>query len=220
MTCEFAHDDGAYVLGALSPAERQRFEQHLATCDECSRSVRMLAGLPGLLARVDANLLEDPPDAEPPPATLLPTLVREVRRTRTRRTLLATGIAAAAAAVVVTGSLAVSGVLGSDGSPSAAPPAVTPTGQAMRPVGEERVRSSLAFESVAWGTRLDLTCTLPRPRPRLPAALAVLRAGGAHPQRSHRAGRHLALAARPDDAAHRRHRRPPRRHHLGRDAHR
>ena len=31
MTCEHAHLDGSYVLGALSPAERQRFEQHLAT---------------------------------------------------------------------------------------------------------------------------------------------------------------------------------------------
>ena len=38
--CPFAHDDAAYVLGALSPAERLEFVRHLATCDECSRSVR------------------------------------------------------------------------------------------------------------------------------------------------------------------------------------
>ncbi|MGH3348437.1 MAG: anti-sigma factor family protein, partial [Nocardioides sp.] len=36
MTCEFAHDDGAYVLGALSPAERVAFKQHLAGCAECT----------------------------------------------------------------------------------------------------------------------------------------------------------------------------------------
>ena len=31
VTCRFALDDGAYVLGALSPAERAEFEQHLAS---------------------------------------------------------------------------------------------------------------------------------------------------------------------------------------------
>ena len=29
--CEHAHDDAAYVLGALSPAERLDYERHLAT---------------------------------------------------------------------------------------------------------------------------------------------------------------------------------------------
>ena len=49
--CAFTHDDAAYVLGALSPAERLEFERHLAGCDDCSRSVRSLAGMPGLLDR-------------------------------------------------------------------------------------------------------------------------------------------------------------------------
>ena len=47
MTCRFAHLDGAYVLGSLSPAERLEFEAHLPGCAECSRGVRELAGLPG-----------------------------------------------------------------------------------------------------------------------------------------------------------------------------
>ena len=51
MSCDFAHQDGAYVLGALSSSERMAFEHHLATCPECARAVRRLAGLPGLLAR-------------------------------------------------------------------------------------------------------------------------------------------------------------------------
>ena len=33
MSCELAHDAGAYVLGALSPAERSAFQAHLAGCD-------------------------------------------------------------------------------------------------------------------------------------------------------------------------------------------
>ena len=53
MSCPFAHDDAAYVLGALSPAERLEFERHLGRCDDCTRAVRELAGLPGLLGRVD-----------------------------------------------------------------------------------------------------------------------------------------------------------------------
>lgn len=99
MSCEFAHLDGAYVLGALSPAERVAFKQHLAGCEECSRSVAALAGLPGLLGRVDAEVLEEMPVEEPPP-TLLPALLREVRSRRRRRTVTTAGLAAAAALVV------------------------------------------------------------------------------------------------------------------------
>ncbi|MEV6626447.1 zf-HC2 domain-containing protein, partial [Amycolatopsis sp. NPDC051114] len=67
----FATFDAAYVLGALSPEDRQRFEQHLRMCDRCAASVRDMAGLPGLLARVDAPAVL--PDAGPPPPDLLPT---------------------------------------------------------------------------------------------------------------------------------------------------
>ena len=51
MSCEFAHDDGAYVLGALSPAERLAFERHLAAAPSAPARSE-LAGLPGLLGRV------------------------------------------------------------------------------------------------------------------------------------------------------------------------
>ena len=75
MTCELADRDGSYVLGALSTTERRAFERHLEGCAECARSVRELAGLPGLLARVDPAVLEDPDEVEPVPETLLPALV-------------------------------------------------------------------------------------------------------------------------------------------------
>jgi hypothetical protein len=58
MTCEHLHDSGPYVLGALSPAEREEYEQHLADCAECRAEVAELAGLPALLARVDAQTAE------------------------------------------------------------------------------------------------------------------------------------------------------------------
>jgi hypothetical protein len=159
MICELAHRDGAYVLGSLSPTERKEFEQHLAGCKECARNVRELAGLPGLLARVDRAVLEDPEVVEPVPDTLLPALVRDVRREGRRRTLVTAGLAAAAAVVVVGVPLGVSGMLENDRTPSAPVASATPVAQRMVPVGDVPVRASLAFASVTWGTRLDLTCT-------------------------------------------------------------
>jgi hypothetical protein len=44
---------GAYVLGALVPAEREAFEKHLADCVICRDEVAELAVLPGLLGRID-----------------------------------------------------------------------------------------------------------------------------------------------------------------------
>jgi hypothetical protein len=169
MSCPHAHLDGAYVLGSLSPAERQEFERHLASCEECTRGIREVAGLPGLLSRVDQAVLEYD-ETEPVPATLLPSLVREVRRRR-RRTVLAVAGAAAAAAVLAVGvPLLVSGddagpVAG--GAPSGSPgtPASTSEQVAMTTVGGAPVRGTLALESVPWGTRLDLTCSYVTPPP-------------------------------------------------------
>lgn len=77
----FAFDDGAYVLGALEPADRRAFETHLAECPRCQESVAELTGLPVVLDQVELAALEVPP----PPATLLPRLLNEVRRQRSRR---------------------------------------------------------------------------------------------------------------------------------------
>ncbi len=167
MTCQFAHLDGAYVLGSLSPTERLDFEAHLPGCAECSRGVRELAGLPGLLAQVDVGDLEvRTPDA-PLPSTLLPALVREVRGEQRRRSVFTALVAAAVAALFV-GALAVGGVFDrSEPSSSAASPAPSATrsaapAQAMVPVGAVPVKAAVALTGVAWGTKLDLTCSYPK----------------------------------------------------------
>jgi hypothetical protein len=57
---KFAQWDAAYVLGALSPAERREFEEHLASCPACQAAVSELVAIPGLLAQVspaDAAML-------------------------------------------------------------------------------------------------------------------------------------------------------------------
>jgi Anti-sigma-K factor rskA/Putative zinc-finger len=68
--CRDRGDDvGAYVLGALEPAEMEAMRRHLETCARCAAEERALAGLPDLLNRVQA-------DVEPPP--LSPRLEDEV----------------------------------------------------------------------------------------------------------------------------------------------
>jgi hypothetical protein len=104
MSCQFEIDDGAYILGALSPAERAEYERHLATCPACRESIAALAVLPGLLGRLD------PMSAQPPlpaPPSLLPRVLAAVRAHRVsyrRRRLVgwvAGGLAAAALAAIV-----------------------------------------------------------------------------------------------------------------------
>jgi Putative zinc-finger len=160
-TCDYAELDGSYVLGSLPPAERQEFEKHLSTCNDCARSVRELAGLPGLLARVDPVVLEPPPAIEPVPETLLPSLVHAVQGARRRRLFASAG--AAAAAAVIVGVVLVQSA-GDDTPAGAAPASPTPSatapvGESMLPVGHVPVTATVAFTSVTWGTRLDLTCS-------------------------------------------------------------
>jgi putative zinc finger protein len=159
--CGYERDDGAYVLGALSVEDRAAFEQHLPGCPDCARSVRELAGLPGLLARLPVEVV-DP--QEPPPAvpeTLLPALVGRVRHAQRRRTWLTTGLVAAAAAIAI-GAVALATV-GDDGPPEAGPPAAagptTAASELMQPVGAEAISGWVSLTQLGWGTRVDLTCS-------------------------------------------------------------
>jgi anti-sigma factor RsiW len=163
MNCPYARDPAAYVIGSLSPAERLAFEEHLGECDDCTLAIRELAGIPGLLGRVEPSVLEDPVD-RPVPDTLLPTLSRQVRSARRRRTLIAAGGAAAVVAVLVP-------VLVSQmGAPDRSQPdppgdgSVSPAlvSEPMHPVGDVPLKAKVTMESVTWGTRLGLTSTYDR----------------------------------------------------------
>ena len=171
MSCPSGTSDAAYVLGALPPRERLEFERHLTECEQCASAVRDLAGLPGLLGRIDPRVVEEADrDAPPLPDTLLPALCREVEhrsRVRGRRAALL----AAAAVVVAVGVTSLLGTLVGlgDPGPTTAPPATSTTEgsppaepltyRTMEPVGESPVRAEVALERVTWGTRLLLDCT-------------------------------------------------------------
>src|SRR4051794_23809630 len=75
MRCEHLHDSAVYVLGALSPPEREAYERHLADCAQCRAEVAEFSDLPGLLGRLDPEITaqiamasdDDFPDADGPP---------------------------------------------------------------------------------------------------------------------------------------------------------
>jgi hypothetical protein len=177
----FAQWDAAYVLGALSPAERREFEEHLASCPLCQAAVSELAAVPGLLAQVspaDAAMLAMTVDnqvghgeasasgvdetelIEPaPPPTLLPKMIKKVRARR-RRMLAAVAGIAAAVILVISGGVVVTGLL------------------PLRPAGPERIAFSPVVPSgitaiadvvpVKDGTDIQVECVyaeLNDPRP-------------------------------------------------------
>ena len=163
MKCEFAHLDAVYVLGALSAAERAEYERHLPGCEECSRAVRELAGIPGLLSKVPLEVVEPPGEHEPVPETLLPAVVSEARRFQRRRRSAIVAIVAAAAAIVVIGVTGVVVAVLDDGD---APPAAAPTATEsvaepvqMESLGPGWVTGWVSLTEKKWGTRIDLTCT-------------------------------------------------------------
>ncbi|MFF4891307.1 anti-sigma factor family protein [Micromonospora chersina] len=167
--CEFAHDDGAYVLGALAPAERAAYERHLAGCASCREAVAEIAVLPGLLGRLDPAGLEQflPSAAETSRVPALLDAARERRRrerSRSRRRYALTALAAAALAVLA-------GVGVSLVRPPAAPPptATGPTATAsatallpmtaMRPVdGPVPLHAEVALTDKRWGTEVTMRC--------------------------------------------------------------
>ncbi|MEH1098247.1 anti-sigma factor family protein [Micromonospora sp. CPCC 205561] len=156
--CEFAHDDGAYVLGALAPAERAAYERHLAGCATCREAVAQIAVLPGLLGRLDPAGLERflPPPENPRVPELLAAARERRRRERSavRRRYASTALAAAALALVV--GVGTAALLPRQ---AATPPAAEVPMVAMQPVaGAVPVHAQIALSGTDWGTEVRMRC--------------------------------------------------------------
>ena len=149
MSDQFQQWDGAYVLGALSPEERELFEQHLLTCDDCMDRVRELAALPSLLGQLSDDDIRELELDDPVPDTLLPRLMRAAQARRRRGRVVIGSLVAAVAACAVT--LAV--VLWPTSSSPQAPLLAMHALHVGTPV-----QASVRLVSRSWGTEIEMHC--------------------------------------------------------------
>lgn len=163
--CEYAHDDGAYVLGALSPTERAAYERHLATCPACREAVAEIAVLPGLLGRLDAagldrvtGLRSAPPPAVESRSPALVTAARAARRRERRLNRLRyAGAALVAAALALVVGLGLNWLRDQPPVTDGQPPLVTMT--AMQPVRAGLpVQAKIGLNTTKWGTEVTMWC--------------------------------------------------------------
>lgn len=154
----YAQWDAAYVLGALSPAERGEYEEHLAGCASCRSALADLAGVPAALGLVPpgevlAMDLDDDALPPPPSALLHPVAGRPAQRwARWRRPL---AVAAAALLIGGVGGYAVGSATRDPG------PAVVATGPhrlAFSPVGPSTMTAVVDVVPTADGTTLSVQC--------------------------------------------------------------
>lgn len=151
MTCRFAHDDAAYLLGALPPPERRAYEEHLTGCPDCARAVQGIAGLPGLLSKVPVtHVLDETPEL---PDSVLPALLASVRRDRRRRVWTVAVLGAAAACLAV---LALIGVVATR---QAGEPTAPPVAAQLAPVGAVPIQAAVRLAALPWGTGIELHCS-------------------------------------------------------------
>ncbi|GAA1235822.1 zf-HC2 domain-containing protein [Prauserella halophila] len=151
----FAEWDAAYVLGALTPADRRAYEEHMQQCPLCRDAVNALASMPGLLAQIRPESEADLPDQHREPVDLMDAMLRKEdrRRVRRRHRLLVWATAAAAVLVLV---LAIPAALVHQPADDVVSVGLEPVDSAYSPMD---VDVTLAPE--AWGTRLSIECEYP-----------------------------------------------------------
>lgn len=143
-----AQSAAAYVLGALDPAERAAYEEHLATCASCRAEVVDAESVMPFLQVSEEGDLDRVEEVPPLPDTLLPRLLAAERHERRRRRRLRVGLGAVAAAcVLVLGTVVIASRSG--GGPDSRPMA------AAQPTS---LRATAALEATGSGTRITVRC--------------------------------------------------------------
>jgi len=166
MTCQTTLFLGVYVLGAANATERLLVETHLPDCAECQAELGRMAPLPGLLARLPAELVAangtavgaasapaDGPAAAPPVtgAHSGPSASRRTRaRTGSARPRWAVALAAAAAAAGLAFGLVLAPAVAS--RPATVKPAIVLSGASRL----THVHATAALTATSWGTSIQL----------------------------------------------------------------
>jgi predicted anti-sigma-YlaC factor YlaD len=149
---------GAYVLGALDPADRSRVDAHLAGCADCRDELASFAALPGLLGRVSRSEVESEP-VDPGPQLLerlLSAAAAERRHDRRRRIL-----TSVAAAVIVLAAIGVSvgfGVTHDRHSTPTVAAAVVPASQTFTATNPQTgVQATITEVKKGWGASVEVS---------------------------------------------------------------
>ena len=159
--------DAAYVLGALSFEERKEYESHLSQCESCSSSLTLLAGIPGILGKIDSQtalaLMQSEELATENSTVEDSAFIKKLaaraakaqQASRIRQSLVA------AAAILVFTSLGVAGgaLLHSSGevSPSTAP--ASATSWHLTNLQPQIMSAALEISGKKWGTHFSWDCT-------------------------------------------------------------
>jgi len=147
----FRAELGVYVLGAIGPAERARVDEHLADCPRCRDELVALAGLPGLLRRVPADVaVLALTDADAPPGPNVDRLISRVSAIRHRRRL------TAVAAALLIGVAGATGVHVLQGQPAGTPRWTDIDTGVSAATG---ARATVRYAAERWGTELEARVT-------------------------------------------------------------
>jgi Putative zinc-finger len=157
----YATWDAAYVLGSLSSSERREYEAHLETCDRCRAAVADLSGMPALLGLLSADEVQGLDGEQPEPPPLRPEVLESVLdkvRWRRRRLRLITSASVGLAAALLAVGLVIAVRPGIVGLQSAT---TQNTAQQLEMTKLEPTpfSATIALNSYAWGTRIDMACT-------------------------------------------------------------
>ena len=157
----YATWDAAYVLGSLSSVERREYEAHLETCDRCRAAVADISGMPALLAMLDGDDVWALDREQPEPPPLPPQVRQQVLdkvRWRRRRSRLLTSVAVGLAAALLAVGMVIAirpGVVGLQSGTQE----VTAQELPMTKLEQTPFSATVALNSYAWGTRIDMACT-------------------------------------------------------------